>query len=330
MFRYFYSAWKPFVFRAFASLLILFSTHESIAQQFMGRGVVISEFAGANDIRDAKNFGANVVRWQMLGWENDATGAGFLGNIYHLHTVILPACQVHGIKVIIDLHYPPGGYTVPTNDPTNHSSWKHRFITMPNHWSNQEFDNSWLAISNICKNQNEVIGYCLCSEPLSTMAEWRARALSTIQKIRANGDQKKILFEMPFGNPDYFKGFIPFKPGQAGQVCYGFHMYHPHRFTHQGTGSYPNNSQLNIQALTHAMRHAIQWKSTWPNREVHCSGFSANRFASGSDLYVRDCIRIFERPNNKFSWTYHAYNEADVWRITPSRELLLRSWFELN
>ena len=158
------------------------------------------------------------------------------------------------------------------------------------------------------------------------MAQWRPRALAAIRAIRAQGDSKTLIVETPYGNPDLLDELRPFKR-RFGSIVYSVHFYEPMSYTHRAIGTYPVKRKLDANWLNSRLSSVKRYASKH-DVQVFLGEFSAARYASGSSAYLSDLIDIFE--NAGFSWCYHIYQEADIWRIDGEREAMLRSWFLLN
>jgi len=125
-------------------------------------------------------------------------------------------------------------------------------------------------------------------------------------------------------------GFDALTPLDIDRVIYSFHMYKPHRFTHQGV--YDSKAELvypgvidglnwDKERLREAMRPAIDFQREF-NVHIYVGEFSAIRWAPDNSAYryLRDVIDLFEEYG--WDWSYHAFREWDGWSVEhgPDRQ----------
>lgn len=318
------------------------------------RGAMIGTQVDEADLRVlGGQWGANHVRWQLLwgGFPHSPADTAsveeyrrWLDSALARLDRLLPVCQELGIKVLIDLHTPPGGRNQAKECRMFHEQrFQAEFVTL------------WEMIARRYQDNDTVWGYDLVNEPVEGavpegLLDWRSLAEKTARKIRQLGDDHAIIIEpAPWGGPQALDWFEPLDvPG----VVYSVHMYLPHQFTHQGVHddhvgiSYPgeiDGQHWDRAALRRALQPAIDYQRDY-GVHMYLGEFSAIRWAPGDSAhdYLRDCISIFEEQG--WDWAYHAFREWDGWSVehgpdrddrsrsaapTP-RELLLRSWFEKN
>lgn len=347
--------------------LTVIRSYQSLAEvkvpdpQFKGhnlprlRGVMIGPRVGTNDIIYlGKEWGANHIRWQLIwgGFPNSPADNGDLdaydkwmsGELKRLDN-LLPVCEQVGIKVLIDIHTPPGG--------RNKASECNIFYE-------KRFQNNfikwWEVIARKYRDNKTVWGYDLMNEPVSPAVvgegclDWNELAFETAKRIRAIDPEHAIIIEPePWGGPESIRNIIPLP---LKGIVYSVHMYQPHNFTHQGVyndrvgivypgiidGKYWDKNRLRV-----ALQPVLDFQRKY-DVHIYIGEFSATRWAPGRSAYnyLADLIEIFEEYG--WDWAYHAYREWDGWSVehgpdkkdrskskTPTdRELLLRSWFSLN
>jgi len=261
----------------------------------------------------------------------------------------LPLCEQYGLKVVVDLHSPPGGrkttsgYAGSDNGLFSSAACQRRFVEL------------WQQMARKYKGVKTIWGYDLANEPVEGvvedgLADWQELAERTAKAIRAIDPVRAIIVEpAQWGSPDGLKDFLPLDvPG----VVYSVHMYIPGSFTHQGVhGSgkpyrYPGEIEgkhWDKAQLEAALKPAIDFQKTY-GVHIYIGEFSAIRWAPDHSAYryLRDLIDIFEA--HDWDWTYPAVPEWDGWSVvhgpdradhkpspTPTdRERLLRSWFAKN
>ncbi len=318
------------------------------------RGAMIGRQVGEEDLRVlGGKWKANHVRWQLI-WGGFPNGPADTATVEEYNAWLetelarldglLPVCKELGIRVLIDVHTPPGGRNKSSECRMFHQK---RF--------QEAFVANWEKIAARYKGKPAVWGYDLVNEPVEGVvaenhSDWRTLAEVTAKKIRAIDPDHAIIVEpAPWGSPQSLDWFEPLDiPG----IVYSVHMYQPHQFTHQGIHGNPggvdypgevHGKHWDRDALRRALKPAIDYQRDY-NVHIYLGEFSAIRWAPGDSAYryLRDVIDICEE--NGWDWAYHAFREWDGWSVehgpdpkdrkpvdTPTeREKLLRSWYEKN
>ena len=318
------------------------------------RGAMISTFAATNDLLTfGKEWGANHVRWQLTwgGFPRSPADQGDLAAydawlekaLRHVDAM-LPVCAQAGIKVLIDLHTPPGGRNQANECLIFHEK---RFQA--------KFLECWEKMAARYRANTTVWGYDLVNEPVEGnvqdgLMDWQALASETARRVRKIDPDHAIIVEpAPWGGPAALENLDPLPvPG----VVYSVHMYEPHHFTHQGVYDnaagvrYPglvDGKQWDKDRLRRALQPVLDFQRAY-GVQIYVGEFSAIRWAPDDSAcrYLKDVIDLLEE--NGWDWAYHAFREWNGWSVehgadrndnspskTPtSRETLLRSWFEKN
>jgi aryl-phospho-beta-D-glucosidase BglC (GH1 family) len=315
------------------------------------RGAMISPNVTESDLRVlGGQWKANHVRWQLLwgGFPRSPADKGdqaaydaWLESALARLDRLLPVCEELGIKVLVDLHTPPGGRNDASQCQMFHEA---RF--------QEAFAKVWDKIARRYRGNKTVWGYDLVNEPVEGrvgdgLLNWQALAARTAKQVRAIDPDHAIIIEpAPWGSPDTLARF---KPIPVPGVVYSVHMYMPHQFTHQGvykspTGlSYPGvvqGKRWDKDELRRALQPVVDFQRAH-GVHIYLGEFSAIRWAPGDSAYnyLRDLIELFEE--NGWDWAYHAFREWDGWSVehgsdpkdharskTPTkRQELLQSWF---
>ena len=319
------------------------------------RGAMISPDVTAADLHVlGGEWGANLVRWQLYwvtpdgrydGWRDPKAYDAWLdGALEHLDS-LLPPCRREGLRVVVDLHTPPGGsillpgYAWPLFQD---KSYQDRFAQV------------WDKIARRYKGNKTVWGYDLANEPIEGdvadgLLDWHALATRTALAVRQIDPDHAIIVEPgPGGGYDQLPYFAPLP---LHNIVYSVHLYEPAQFTMQGvtpdlpTGvAYPGIID-GVRWDRAQMAHSLQVVASYQKHyhvAIYIGEFSAIRWAPGAEAWLRDAISIFEQ--NGWDWSYHAFREWQGWsveygpdknattpRATPTdRELLLRSWYVKN
>ncbi len=298
-------------------------------------------------------WGANHVRWQLIwgGFPHSpadrvdlaAYDAWLEGALRHLDK-LLPVCERLGIKVLIDLHTPPGGRNEAKECRLFHEKqFQESFLA----W--------WEKMARRYRGNKTVWGYDLVNEPVEGLVgegllNWHALATETARRVRSLDPEHAIIIEPePWGGPD---GLADFEPIPVPGIVYSVHMYQPGKFTHQGVYDEPigvtypatiDGRMWDKEQLRRALRPAIEFQRDY-GAQIYIGEFSAIRWAPDESAfrYLRDVIEIFEEQG--WDWAYHAFREWQGWSVehggdrsdtarsaaSTSREKLLREWFAKN
>lgn len=319
------------------------------------RGAMVSPDVTAADLHIlGGQWHANLIRYQLFwvtsdgrydGWRDPAAYDAWLeGRLRHLDS-LLPVCRREGLRVVVDLHTPPGGN-----------------ILLPGYaWPlfqekayQDRFGQVWDKIARRYKGSKTVWGYDLANEPIEGdvaegLLDWHALATKTALAVRRiDPDHALIVEPGPGGGYDQLPYFAPLPvPG----VVYSVHLYEPGAFTMQGVTpdqpvGLPYPGKINGVLWDRAqMARSLQVVADYQRHyhvAIYIGEFSAVRWAPGARDWLRDAISIFEK--NGWDWSYHAFREWQGWSVeygpdknatapspTPTdRELLLRSWYTKN
>lgn len=151
----------------------------------------------------------------------------------------LTAAGKNGIYLLLNLHYPPGGYQ---SNGQGDALW-----TQP---ENQEkLVRLWEKLAAFCRDDAVVLGYGLVNEPVpvGSLEAWQKLAQRLVGAVR-NIDRRHLIFveraiwikadQVP-ADPTQF----PFPVRDAvdpPQLVWEFHFYDPMPFTHQGASWVPS------------------------------------------------------------------------------------------
>jgi hypothetical protein len=318
------------------------------------RGVMYGPQFKEQDIRDlALDFRANLIRWQ-LNWTPMKAAEDWAANLDDYDKWLdsalaecdkaLTACERYNISVLVDLHTPPGGRTDGgVCRMFSDKRYQDKLISV------------WDTIARRYKGRPVVYAYDLLNEAVEGVVapglmNWRDLATQAAIAVRTVDPGKPVVFEpSPWGGPDGFDSLIPL---DIDRVIYSFHMYKPHKFTHQDVyGDAPDLNYPGIidgimydkETLRQEMAPAIDFQNDF-NAHIYVGEFSAIRWAPDNSAYryLSDVIDLFEEYG--WDWSYHAFREWDGWSVEhgpdktnhqpaaqpTDRQKLLKKWFALN
>jgi hypothetical protein len=317
------------------------------------RGTMINPLLEEQDFRVLASWNANHIRWQLL-WGGFPHGPADKGDIpayeawletafEHLDSLLLFFREV-GIKVLLDLHTPPGGRDQNDKWPLFYNqTFQDAFLTV------------WEKMANRYKNETQIMGYDLVNEPNDRdlapgLKSWRDLAIAAVQRIRSIDSLHPVVVE---ASPGANAATLPnFEPLPFDNIIYSFHMYDPYHFVFQNVFNnvtpiyYPgliNGTLWNKNRLRLDLQPTLNWQKRH-NASIHVGEFSVIRWAPGNSTcnYLNDVIELFEEYG--WNWDYHAFREWQGWDVEmigdknhpqhspvpTDRQLLLMEWFKKN
>ncbi len=289
------------------------------------RGVMLpGESCAEDDFRTLHGWGVTLARYQMCrGFlENDVNrdradyDKWLDGKLDHLERVVLPLAKKYGIRIIVDLHTPPGG-----REETQ--EWSMYFNKDYAH----HFVECWKRIAARFRARPEIYGFDLVNEPHQVK---RASAYDywTIQKMAAEairGIDPVTTIVVEANGWDSPDAFAYLSPLAMDNVIYQVHMYQPLDFTHQGIGKedcgdagyphlkYPDAARKLDKAYIKRRLEPVLKFQRKHHARILVGEFSAIAWADGADAYIADCIDVFE--GYGWDWCYHAFREWPGWSV---------------
>jgi hypothetical protein len=315
------------------------------------RGTMISPNVDEESLRVlGKEWNANVVRWQLVGWRPKGDQLDLAaydrwldGQLQKLDAG-LPLCEKYGLMVVVDLHGAPSGGPDSGKNLFSDGSCQRKFIEV------------WERLARKYKDAKPVWGYDLVNEPTEGcvaegLDDWQALAERAAKAIRAIDPKTAIIVEPAQGGNPY--GLEELQPIDVSNVVYSVHMYLPHAFTHQGVFGnwtkqfrYPgeiDGKMWDKAQLELALKPVVDFQKNY-GVHIYIGEFSAIRWAPDNSAYryLKDLIDIFEA--HDWDWTYHAFREWSGWSVEhgpdrkdtkpvaqpTDRQKLLCEWFAKN
>ncbi len=285
------------------------------------RGCMSPHRMTEDDFDTLQSWGATLLRYQMWGYRQkkdapvdfEAYDRWLAEKLDHFDSFVLPQAAARGMKVVLDMHTPPGNRDAANDLRMCHDAECAGF-----------FVETWRRIAVRFKGREGIYGYDLVNEPMQTSEALPGCDFWTLQK-RAAEAIREIDSDVPViveaNSQDSPSAFATLSPLDLTNVIYEVHMYVPLRFTHQGVmwkqGKTPDpypNAEKGWSAET--LRGALEPVRDFQLRhgaKIYCGEFSAIAWAPGADQYLRDCIAIFEEYG--WDWTYHAFREWEGWSV---------------
>lgn len=314
-------------FRSILSLcllvsLLFFTVCSSAAfaekQKTLFRGMTYNG-TSTQDLVELQALGANVLAYQIV-WPGTTSDSAtvteyqeWLNGQLTVLDGLLAGCETLGLKVLIVLHTPPGGF-FSRSTPSEHRIFRSATFRAA-------LLATWQEIATRYANSAAVYGFDLLNEPAtgpvnSNRTLWNPLAAELAAIVRAAAPNQRIVIEPVYGNPDLFGKLTAVS---VSNVIYSYHSYFSARFRNQGTEGRPINvpypkGKFNRGALINSVKGAVRFAKK--NKvKILVGEFAAPRWAPKNSAYryLRDSISIFEK--NRWDWINHGWREADVWSI---------------
>ena len=290
------------------------------------------------DIYDLAKWGANLVRWQFISYQEgypDKYRADLDASLTKLLD-FAPDFKRCNIKVVFDMHSPPGGrYKTPAVLGTagaqaelDGSACLRLFME---EYYNKLFIETWRYIAERLKDCDVVWAYDLLNEPTNGGQNVKYNYLQSqydaARAIRAIDPERIIIVESDEWARIATVSYL--KPLPLKNIYYQFHFYEPGHYTHQGAGAlqfdprkavaYPIASEnVDKAALRKIMQPAFDFRDKYGAR-MFVGEFSAIRWAPGAAEWLEDTIAILEELG--CSWTYHAFREWEGWSVEHDEDI---------
>lgn len=330
------------------------------------RGVNVGTNITAQDIRDLKATGANLIRLSFPVRPFAELDAPFDLNekAFDYLNHVLDICEEEEIAVLIDPHRFPGTmhqWTMLNTDPF---------------WTEQIYQDIaveiWEAIAlHTAKRGKVVAGLDLLNEPAlegiyqkGTLSDLNLLYKRLIDAVRSIDSIHTIVIAAPrylksdSADPaqghGYVEGLRILELPDDDNLAVEIHMYKPQAFTHQGIwedqdtisswpGLYYGGEYWDKTMIDSYMKIAADWSAVNDSVPIFVGEFSCPRtLGKMGNSYIRDCIEVFEKYD--FTWAYHAWRENHIWDAEMSnyeradsvrssereRIVLLRSYFKRN
>lgn len=296
------------------------------------RGVMSPQQFNEQDFADLEKWNVNVIRWQITrNWGKSGTDQILAEYDKWIDSELedldkaAQSAQRHGIKLMIDLHSPPGGRL---EDRTLRMIMEQKY--------EDHFIKVWQKIATRYKDNPAIWAYDLINEPVQNQlppqgkADWLGIQINAAKAIRKIDPTTAISFEVD--GWDAPANFAWLAPVDIPNVIYQVHMYWPGQFTHQGVHNnwgedggdprveYPgtlSGQPFDKQALRKQLQPVRDFQLQC-NAHIFVGEFSAIRWAPGAEKYLADCTSIFEEYG--WDWTYHAFREWPGWSVEHADE----------
>jgi hypothetical protein len=290
------------------------------------RGFMLGD-TSLQSLSDAKALGVNIFRHQIfVSHMNEQNKESVMNDVFTVLDPIVNFCLTNNVKLVIDLHQPPGGMKqISHNRSDSAHFWDRKLQNLVIFF--------WKRISERYSNNSILYGYDLLNEPAYRLQQCKhcytlnGLYLKLKKEIRKFDTQTDIILESSFGKSSTLK-FL--KPLKDDRVIYSIHWYSPMKITHQTLFNFSElieypNKEYNKNVLKSEMRTAINFQKRY-NARMYIGEFSCIRWAKNSSakFYIRDVISIFEKLG--WDWSYHAWREYDGWSPEHNSDMNDKGW----
>ena len=274
-----------------------------------------------------QEWNANLVRWQLVRREKIENPLDLAAYERWLQSALkqldaaLPLCEKYGLRVVVDLHSPPGGQRF----SGGYAGSDHGLFT--DAACQRKFIEVWQHMARRYKDAKAIWGYDLANEPVEAsagedLADWQDLAERAAKAIRAIDPERTIIVEpprvgRPAGTPRASAADGPERrlqrphvpapclhaPGRS-RVRQGVPL--PRRDRRQATGIRPSSKRRSKPVVEFQRKYGVH---------IYIGEFSAIRWAPEDSAYryLKDLIDIFEA--HGWDWSYHAFREWDGWSV---------------
>lgn len=289
------------------------------------------------DVADMAALGANLVRWQLWAPDDvlDKPKAYLVWMSRQMDKLerLLPEFERLGMKLIIDLHTPPGGRSgriallgTAGEEAAEAAGGRalHRMANDEEYY--RTFLRFWREAARRFCGKSVIYGYDLVNEPAQKFEAERGylqQQYEAAKAIREIDPETPIIIAS--NNWNCPEAFTYLHPLPLRNLIYQVHAYLPGAYSHQGIGlgedvlarlklkAYPgmiNGVRYDKEQLRYELAPVIAFQKRYGAR-ILVGEFSAARWSPGADRYLRDLIELFEE--YRWDWAYHAFRESDAW-----------------
>jgi len=204
------------------------------------------------------------------------------------------------------------------------------------YWNNAKnsdaiFSYTKRVVSHFSNQHPEVVAFEFFNEPVemvgsgkfSVPKEWPVIQGEILEIIRDSSD-KWVIVNPGLGGES--NGYRDFHPIDDPRLVYAFHMYIPHRFTHQGLGArkkgivYPgkiDGEPFDKKYLRDSMSDVVRFQATY-DVPIWVGEFSAVRWAPGAEQYLTDLVTLFK--GERWGWCYFNIGGMHAWNPDYGRD----------
>ncbi len=273
-----------------------------------------------DDFKTLKSWGATLLRYQIVrDWHGVDANRDIVeydkwmqSRLDHLDKVVLPLAVKYGMKVVIDVHVPPGGRDAASE---HNMFYEERYA--------RYFVDMWRRIARRFKGREGIYGYDLINEPCHKRMAAPGFDCWSLQRKAAEAVRAEDAETPIIATANEWSGpaaFAALKPFAVENVIYQVHMYEPFDFTHQRvlgtrpwTAGWPNREKGWDRSYLKKVLAPVRAFQKKYGAKIYVGEFSAACWAPDAGKYLKDAISVFEEYG--WDWTYHAFREWPGWSV---------------
>ena len=273
-----------------------------------------------DDFKTLKSWGATLLRYQIVrDWHGVDANRDIVeydkwmqSRLDHLDKVVLPLAGKYGMKVVIDVHVPPGGRDAASE---HNMFYEERYA--------RYFVDMWRRIARRFKGREGIYGYDLINEPCHKRMAAPGFDCWSLQRKAAEAVRAEDAETPIIATANEWSGpaaFAAMKPFAVENVIYQVHMYEPFDFTHQRvlgtrpwTAGWPNREKGWDRSYLKKVLAPVRAFQKKYGAKIYVGEFSAACWAPDAGKYLKDAISVFEEYG--WDWTYHAFREWPGWSV---------------
>ncbi len=256
----------------------------------------------------------------------------------------------NGINVVIKLH---ADYDKEKNGKNLQQFLGNQYCNQPGNYSSRFSENFyntsylkdkatgqshllslWLKISQMTRNNPNVIGFDLMNEPTYCEYEykvgtrvhdgWHDRVSEIIEALRKDGDNRIVFVE----EAPFFEFYSRFKPWTDPKVVSSIHWYRGVQ-DHTETGSYracwsdystlsglwSDTDAPGLEACTNSAMGIKQAQEKYPDQLFMVTEFGdifGNKAGDGNETWINNSVRLF-KDSGVIGWFYWSSGETGTW-----------------
>jgi len=284
------------------------------------------------DIRDLADWNVTLLRYQVVDGLKDPLDVQeyerWLDRCLDKLDTLMPLLAEKNIRVIIDMHFPPGGrykHAPKTGSSDTMGGEPERFRMMDDPVYREAFLAAWKKIAARYRDNPNIYGYDLMNEPVQrrdARFNWLQLQYDAACAIRKIDGETPVIVENNYMCAPYNFDITPFP---LKNIIYQIHMYIPVDYTHQGLFDLKNYTAdfagrrwnyrdrgWNKERLRQVMAEPVEFQKKY-GAKILVGEFSVVLWAPGGADYLADLISIFE--DNRWDWCYHAFREFEGWSL---------------
>ena len=297
------------------------------------RGINVPCNIVADDIQTLGEWNVNLVRYQLTwpqfvetasGAEFEAWLAGELADLDKL----LPVFEANGIKIILDLHNPPGGFYSGT--------FPAQFRLFAEAWPRETLTKVWKEMTLRYKGNSAIWAFELVSEPatgqLGNNPLWPEIASALVKEVVALDSTRQIVVAPDYSHYNILKKFARAMRRGVGKtifednLIFSVHLFLPYAYVKQGLDNlktpvyYPSQrfSAAKIETALARISKIQAKRPRIPNERILVGEFSVVRWAPNAAGYLNDFISMLE--GKGWNWAYQIFREDPTWSVEHSAD----------